>query len=128
MLQAIVGELDTPEIPCGVKHFEAEFEDAGFLRPGYPDYAKFLDFLGQAVQDFDAGTEDGLKCAADQRPIPADGNGFRETIHWLAMNIVGEELNGNPNQDAAGAAPLDHCAGTGHSICSPFSRDNTDAI
>jgi hypothetical protein len=128
MLQAVVGELDTPEISCGVKHFKAEFEDAGFLGPGDPDYAKFLDFLGKTIQDFDAGTEDGFKCAADQRAIPADCNGFRETIYGFAMNIVGEELNWNPNQDAAGAAPLDHCAGTGHLICSPFSRDNTDTI
>jgi hypothetical protein len=122
MLQAVVGELDTPEIPCGVKHFKAELEDAGCLRPAYPDYAKFLDFLGQAIQDFDAGTKDGFKCAANQRPIPADGDGLREAIHGFAMNIIGEELNGNPNQDAARAAPLDHCAGTGHCGCASLTN------
>src|SRR5277367_5744090 len=120
MLKAVVGELNSPEIAGRVKHFEAELKDGSFLGSGYADHAKFLDFLGKTVQDFNAGTKNRFKCAADQGAIPADRNGFRQAVHGLAMNIVGEELDRNSNQDAAGAAPLDHCAGTGHSISSPF--------
>ena len=54
MLEAIVGELDSPEIPGGIKHLEAEFEDRGLLGSGYADHAKFLDFLGETIQNFDA--------------------------------------------------------------------------
>jgi hypothetical protein len=128
MLKAVVGELNSPEIPGGVKHFEAELEDGSFLGSGYADHAKLLDFLGEAIQDFDAGTEDRFKCAADQGTVPADRNGFRETVHRFAVNIIGEELNRDSNQDAARAAPLNHCAGTGHSVSSPFPLDNTGTI
>jgi len=51
---AVVGELDAPELAGGVEHLEAEFEDAGIFGVGHANDAKFLGFLGNAVQEFDA--------------------------------------------------------------------------
>lgn len=65
MLQRVVGELDAPEIAGGVEHFEAKFESVVLFGAGYTNNPKFLDFLGQAVQDLNAGSENRLKGAAN---------------------------------------------------------------
>src|ERR1700733_10654513 len=121
---AVVRELDAPELAGGIKHLEAEFEDAGIFAVGDADDTKFLRFLGNGVEDFDARAEAGFERRADQCATAADGDGFGEGYQGFAVHAVAENLHRDANENARRAAALQHRAGGSHDFvsCSPRAQ------
>src|SRR5580658_5022565 len=121
---AFVRELDAPELAGGIKHLEAEFEDSGIFGVGDTNDAKFLGFLGNSVEQFDARAQPGFKRGANQRAAAADGDGFGESDEGLAVHTIAEELHRDANKNARRAAALYHRAGGSHIFvsCSPRAQ------
>src|SRR5271167_3842624 len=101
---AVVGELDAPELAGWIEHLQAEFEDAGIFGVADADDAKFLCFLGYSVQNFDAGAQAGFQRSTNQRATAAHSDGFGESNERLAIQAVAEELHRDANEDARRAA------------------------
>src|SRR5580692_10996292 len=121
---AFVRELDAPELAGGIKHLEAEFEDAGIFGVRDANDAKFLGFLGNSVEQFDARAEARLQRSANQRATAADGDGFGESDERLTVHTIAEELHRDANKNARRAAALYHRAGGSHVFvsCSPRAQ------
>src|SRR5580692_657620 len=95
---AFVRELDAPELAGGIKHLEAEFEDAGIFGVRDANDAKFLGFLGDAVEEFDARAEAGFERRPDQCATAADGDGLGEGYDRFAVHTVAEQLHRDANK------------------------------
>jgi len=70
---ALIGELDAPEVSCGMVDFDAELEATVILLAAQVDDAKLAHFIGKPVQDLDARAEGWQEWHAEQRAITADG-------------------------------------------------------
>lgn len=91
-----------------MEHFEAEFEEAFLCGASDANDAEFFGLIVERVQDFENGAESGADGGADQCADAADGDGFGGGLDVLAEGVVADDIDGNANEETAGAAAFEH--------------------
>ena len=91
-----------------MEHFEAEFEEAFLRGAGDANDTEFFGLIVERVENFENGAESGTNGGADQRADAANGDSFGRGLDVLAGGVVANDINGNANEETAGAAAFEH--------------------